>query len=161
MIRKSHLAFAALAVLSGTVLAGGAADAVTVVQPYVRLAPPNAPATGAFMVLKNGSDKEVRLVKAESAVAKSVELHNHINDGGVMKMRQVHAIAIKAKGETALEPGSYHVMLLGMKAALKEGDKVAITLGFEDGSSKQVDAVVSKPQAPKAAADHSMHGHKH
>jgi copper(I)-binding protein len=53
-------------------------------------------------------------------------------------------------------------MLIGMKQAVKEGDKVAITLGFEDGSSKQVDAVVKKPEAPKAETmDHSKHEHKH
>jgi copper(I)-binding protein len=111
------------------------------------------------MILKNGGDKDVKLVKAGSSAAKAVELHNHINDGGVMKMRMVTAIDIKAKGEAALKPGGYHVMLIDMKNPLKEGDKVAITLGFDDGSAKEVEALVKKPEAPKAEMDHSQHKH--
>jgi copper(I)-binding protein len=54
-------------------------------------------------------------------------------------------------------------MLIGLKAPLKEGDKVTLTLGFADGSSKQVEApVVKAAAAMPAAMDHSAHGaHKH
>jgi copper(I)-binding protein len=137
--------------------AAGAADSVTVVDPYVRMAPPGAMATGAFMVLKNSGDKDVKMVKAENSASKITELHTHINDGGVMKMRPVPAIDIKAKGETALKPGGLHVMLIDLKGPMKEGDKVAITLGFDDGSSKQIEAPVKKPMPMPAAMDHSAH----
>jgi periplasmic copper chaperone A len=126
-------------------LAAGLADQITVADPYVRLAPPGAKATGAFMVIKNASDKDLQVVKAESSVANATELHNHINDNGVMRMRQVKEIALPAKGEAVLQPGGYHVMLIDMKTPLKEGDKVAITLGFSDGGSKTVEAPVVKP----------------
>jgi copper(I)-binding protein len=144
-------------------LAAGTADAVTVADPYVRLAPPGAPTTAAYMVLKNAGAQDARLVKAENPVSKVTELHTHTNEGGVMKMRQVPAIDIKAKGETKLEPGGLHVMLIGLKAPMKEGDKVTLTLGFADGSSKQVEApVVKAAAAMPAAMDHSAHGaHKH
>lgn len=160
-MKPLSLPFAVLAtILSTGALATGAADSVSAVDPYVRLAPPGAPATGAFMVLKNAGDKDVKVVKAESPVAKVTELHTHINEGGVMKMRQVPAIDIKAKGEAELKPGGLHVMLIDMKAPLKEGDQVAITLGFDDGSSKKIEAPVRKPMpSMPAAMDHS--GHKH
>jgi hypothetical protein len=153
-----RLACALLFAVCGTAFAAGAADAVSVDDPYVRLMPPGAAATAAFMTLKNGGDKSVKLVKAESSAAKTVELHSHIDDNGVMKMRQVPAIEIKAKGETALQPGSYHIMLIN-PAAMKAGDKIAIKLDFDDGSSKQVDAMVKKPEAAMPATmDHShMH----
>ncbi|OHC64783.1 MAG: hypothetical protein A2045_13850 [Rhodocyclales bacterium GWA2_65_20] len=152
----SRLSLALLLAASGTAFAAGAADSVNAVDPYVRLMPPGARATAAFMTLKNAGDKDARLVKVESSVTKTAELHTHINEDGVMKMRQVPAIEIKAKGETALKPGSYHVMLID-PAALKEGDKVAITLGFDDGSSKKIEAAVRKPEAAPAAMDHSAH----
>ena len=54
---------------------------MTVQDPYVRLAPPNAPATGAFMVIKNNGDKDVKMVlKADNPVSKVTELHTHLND---------------------------------------------------------------------------------
>jgi copper(I)-binding protein len=146
---------------AGSVLAAGAADRIDVVNPYVRLAPPAAMTTGAFMVLKNTGDKPVRLLKAESSVAKSVELHTHLNDNGVMKMRQVQGIDIPNGGETALKPGSFHIMLIDMKAPLKEGDTVNFALGFDDGSVKQIAATVKKPEAPAAEAKHDHSQHKH
>lgn len=139
--------------------AAGAADGISVVNPYVRMAPPGAMATGAFMVIKNTADKDARLVKAESSASKVAELHTHINDGGVMKMRPVPAIDIKAKGEAVLQPGGLHVMLIDLKGPMKEGDKVAITLGFDDGSSKQIEAPVKKPMPMPMPMDHSMHKH--
>lgn len=125
----------------------GAADQVTVQDPYVRLAPPNAPATGAFMVIRNTGDKDVKVVKADNPVSKVTELHTHLNEGGVMKMRPVAAIDVKAKGEAVLKPGGLHVMLIDLKAPMKEGDTVPLTLTFDDGSTKKVDARVVKPTA--------------
>ena len=148
--------FAAGLLFSAGVLAG-AADNVAVQDPYVRLAPPNAPATGAFMVIKNNGDKDIKVVKAANPVSKVTELHTHLNEGGVMKMRPVQAIDIKAKGEAVLKPGGLHVMLIDLKAPMKEGDVVPITLNFDDGSSKQVDAKVVRPMA----AGMPMGEHKH
>lgn len=144
--------------LGGLLAAAGAlaasADHVTVVEPYVRLAPPNAPATGAFMVIKNNGEKDVKVMKADNPASKVTELHTHLNEGGVMKMRPVAAIDIKAKGEAVLQPGGLHVMLINMSAPLKEGDTVPITLTFDDGSSKKVDAKVIRPVAAGMAMEH-------
>jgi copper(I)-binding protein len=150
---KNFSLLAAGLLLSGGALAGSA-DIVSVDQPYVRLAPPNAPATGAFMVIRNGGDKDVRVVRADNPVSRVTELHTHLNEGGVMKMRPVTAIEIKAKGKAVLEPGGLHVMMIDLKAPMKEGDSIPITLTFDDGSSKQVDAKVVRPGAPPAGHVH-------
>ena len=141
---------------SAGVLAG-AADNVSVQDPYVRLAPPNAAATAAFMVIRNTGDKDVKVVKADNPVSKATELHTHLNEGGVMKMRPVPAIEIRAKGEAVLRPGGLHVMMIDLKAPMKEGDSVPITLTFDDGSSKQVDAKVLRATAVPAPTEHKQH----
>ena len=141
-----QISLLAMALLFSSTVFAAAADQVSVQDPYVRLAPPNAPATGAFMVIRNNGDKDIKLLKADNPVSRVTELQNHINDGGVMRMRPVSSIEIKAKGEAVLKPGSLHVMLIDLKSALKEGDNVAITLSFDDGSSKQVEAKVVRPQ---------------
>ena len=61
--------------------------------------------------------------------------------------REVAAIEIKAKGETELKPGSYHVMLIDMTQSLSEGEFVPITLRFDDGSSQRIEAPVRKLQS--------------
>lgn len=155
-MKKLSLLAASL-MFSAGVLAG-AADHVSVQDPYVRLAPPNAPATGAFMVIKNNGDKDVKVVKADNPVSKVTELHTHLNEGGVMKMRPVPSIEVKAKGEAVLKPGGLHVMMIDIKTPMKEGDVVPITLSFDDGSTKQVDAKVVRPMAaPMPAAMEHKH----
>jgi hypothetical protein len=151
-MKKISLLAAGLLISAGAF--AGAADNVTVQDPYVRLAPPNAPATGAFMVIKNNGDKDVKVLKADNPASKVTELHTHLNEGGVMKMRPVPAIEVKAKGEAVLKPGGLHVMLIDLKAPMKEGDVVPITLTFDDGSSKKVDAKVVKSTAAPAPMEH-------
>ena len=151
-MKKLSLLAAGLLFSAGVLAA--AADNVSVQDPYVRLAPPNAPATGAFMVIKNNGDKDVKVLKADNPVSKVTELHTHLHEGGVMKMRPVAAIEVKAKGQVALQPGGLHVMMIDLKAPMKEGDVVPITLTFDDGSSKQVDAKVVRPMAAGMPMEH-------
>jgi copper(I)-binding protein len=147
----------AVAGLSTSVWAAGTADTITVVDPYVRQVPPGAMATAAYMVLKNTGSQDAKLIKAETSASKVAELHTHLNEDGVMKMRKVPSIEIKAKGEAVLEPSGLHVMMIDLNGTMKEGDKIAITLGFDDGSSKKIEAPVRRP-APMSAMDHSkMH----
>lgn len=143
-----------IAGFSANVLATGTADAITAIDPYVRQVPPGAMATAAYMVIRNSGAKDAILVAAKTSAAKVAELHTHINEDGVMKMRQIPSIKIKAKSKTALQPGGLHMMLIDLDNTLKEGDKVAITLLFDDGSSKIIEAPVRRP-APMPAAAHS------
>jgi periplasmic copper chaperone A len=124
---------------------------------YVRAVPPGTPTSGAFMTLKNEGNVDRKLVKADSPVAKTVQLHNHINDNGVMRMRQVMEIEVKAKGQTELKSGSYHVMLIDLKQTLKEGDSVPLTLTFDDGSTKKIDAPVKMPQTMRPMGGEMNH----
>lgn len=134
----------ACALLIANVVVASEADQLAIHEPYVRLAPPNAMATGAFMLIRNQGDKAVRITKAENPASRVTELHTHLNEGGVMKMRPVAQIDVPAKGEAVLKPGGMHVMLIDLKAPLKEGDTVPIILTLGDGSSKQVEARVQR-----------------
>lgn len=149
-----------LALLLGALpqLAFSADSALTVVDPYVRLMPPSAPTSAAFMVITNAGHADRQLVSAQSPAARTVELHNHVNEAGVMKMRQVPNIEIKAGGQAELKPGSYHLMLIDIKAPLKDGDTVPITLSFDDGSTMPIKAPVRKLQTAMPA-DKAMNKH--
>jgi periplasmic copper chaperone A len=140
--------------------AAGAADRITVSDAYIRLAPPGAMATGAYMTIRNAGPAEVRVVKAASTVSRLTELHTHLNEGGVMKMRQVKDIPVPAGGEAVLKPGGLHVMLIEMRLPLREGDMVPITLGLDDGSSKQISVPVRNPGSGSGPMG-GMAGHKH
>jgi copper(I)-binding protein len=150
----------AAAMNCGIAHAAGAADQITVSDAYIRQAPPGAMATAAFMVIRNAGPGEVRVVKASNPASRITELHTHLNDGGVMKMRQVKDIPVPPGGETVLKPGGLHIMLIEMKSPLKEGDTVPITLGLDDGNSKEIGVPVRNPSSSSSSMG-GMAGHKH
>jgi hypothetical protein len=144
-MKKKIATFALLfASLSGFNAQANQAKEVLIDNPYVREMPPTAPATGAFMTFENTADAPAIIVKAASDAAKTVELHTHIHDNGVMRMREIAEIVIPANGQTELKPGGLHIMLIGPTRALKEGDMVEIELFFKDGSQTLVNAPVKK-----------------
>lgn len=128
-----------------TGLADSAKD-IVIKEPYVRAVPPGQPNSAAFMKLGNSTSTNHAIVGAKSDAAQIVELHTHVHEGGMMKMRQVDAIEIPAQGETELKPGGLHVMLIGLQRDLVPGESVTITLDFADGSSSQIQAPVKKLQ---------------
>jgi len=120
------------------------AKGVNVDDPYVREVPPGQMTSASFLTLKNDSDKEIALIKATSNVAKNVELHEHVQENGMMKMRQVEKISVPANGTTTLKPGGYHIMLIGLTRKIKSGDMIDINLEFDDGSKQSIKADVRK-----------------
>ncbi len=118
------------------------AASVTVEDAYVRSMPPTQTVTGAFMVFKNTTGSDRAVVSAESDVSDKVELHTHLHEDGVMKMRQVEKIDVPAGGETVLKPGGLHVMLIGLKQPLNLGQMVDIKFNIDDGTSMQIQAEV-------------------
>jgi copper(I)-binding protein len=124
---------------------------------WVREAPPNAMALGAFATLHNGSDKARTLVAAHSAVANKVELHKTIMEGDLAKMVQQERVEIAAGGEVKLQPGGLHIMLIGPKQALKAGDKVEVVLEFADGVTLPVSFEVRKGQGMAMHHGHMSH----
>jgi copper(I)-binding protein len=101
----------------------------------------------AFVTLSNESGQPDRIVAAESPVAAKVELHTHMMDDGVMKMRPVAAIDLAAGETMTMEPGGLHVMLLGLTAPLAEGASFPLTLILERSGSIHVEVAVKAANA--------------
>lgn len=98
---------------------------------WARATAPQARAGAAFLTIVNPDGVADALIAADSAVADSVELHSHVNDGGVMRMREVDRIELPPDSQTELKPGGLHVMLIGLRAPLAEGDHFDLGLTFE------------------------------
>lgn len=107
---------------------------------------------GTFMQIKNETKADDALVGGSTPVAAKVEIHTHVNDNGVMRMREVEGGMPLPKGQTAeLKPGSYHVMLMGLKAPLTEGQKFPLTLKFKHAKPKTVTVEVKTPMQSQSA----------
>jgi copper(I)-binding protein len=120
----------------GLVVAAAAADMtrvgdITIDQPWARASLGNAPNSAAYMILQTTGTAPDRLISGSTPVAKQVELHTHVMEGGVAKMRPVAAIEVAPGQATMLEPGGPHVMLRGLTQKLEAGAAMPLTLMFE------------------------------
>ena len=134
-------------------------------HPWSRELPPNAPAGAAYFTLHNQGSQADRLVGASSPRAQKSELHTHVHQDGLMKMRPVPAVDIPAHGEVAFQPGGNHVMLFGLDKPLKAGEQFPLTLEFEKAGKVEVqvkveaaDAQPAKPMSMPMPMDHDAHG---
>jgi copper(I)-binding protein len=90
------------------------------------------------MTLKNNGSAPDRLISATSPAARVVELHTHIREGDVMRMRPVADIPIPPGQTVHLRPGGLHIMLIGLTEPLRQGATVPLTLRFERAGEVQV-----------------------
>lgn len=104
---------------------------LTIGHPYARATAPGQPTGGAYLSVRNAGATGDKLVSATADVAASVELHEMKMEGTVMRMREVSAVEVPAGQAVELKPGGLHIMLMGLKAPLKQGDKFPLKLKFE------------------------------
>lgn len=112
-----------------------------------------------FRSIENGGKQSDRLVSARSTVAERVELHHMQMDGPVMRMREVEAIVLPLGTGPSFrhgQPNAYHLMLINLKAPLKEGGRFPVWLRFENSGEKEVTVWVQRPKGSS-----SDHHHKH
>lgn len=130
---------------------------LAILDPYCRPSLAGAVNSAAYFRLQNSGTGVDRLLRAESPRAKAVELHTHIQDGAVMRMRPVEGIDIGAGGQVALMPGGLHIMLLGLERPLKLGENLPITLYFERAGAITLEIPVE--MAPPAGAKAPVPAH--
>ena len=139
VVAAAMLAALALAACGGS---GGTAGGITVSEAWARPSPMMERAGAAYMVLQNNGAADDKLLSIESDVAKTIELHETQESGGMMAMSPVPNIEVPANAKTELKPGGFHVMLIGLNRELKVGDKVQLTLNFEKAGKIPVTAEV-------------------
>jgi copper(I)-binding protein len=106
-------------------------------------AAPGGAANGAvYVTIVNPGSSPDALVGASTDAAGTVELHETVQEAGVMKMRPRPRFEVPAGGRLEMKPGGHHIMLLGLKRDLKPGDAVRVTLTFDKAAPMTVDAPV-------------------
>lgn len=131
-------------IISLALLACSGEGAIQINEPWIREAPPNVKVLAGYMFIKNLSSEQKILTSVASSAFESVELHKTIIRDGMMQMVAQPELIIAAKSQLVLEPGSYHLMLMGSKKPLAAGDEVDLTLKFADGEEIAIVALVRK-----------------
>lgn len=114
-----------------------------VVDPWVREAPPGTQVQAAYMTLANDSDQELILTNVAAPQYANAEFHRMWFEGEQMRMEAQPTLVLPPRGQLALEPGGYHLMLFDPDQRMRAGDTVHIRLQCGTGRAF-IDAPVRK-----------------
>jgi len=115
---------------------------------------------GGFISIKNTGDHADRLIGGTASFANDVQLHTMKIVDDVARMRALpDGVVIPAGAQVVLKPGGDHVMFMGLKEQLKEGEHRSVTLTFEKAGEIEVTFKVNALAAKTAGDDHSEHSH--
>ena len=130
--------------------------ALTVTGAWARATAPGAPVGAVYLVIDNAAGQADRLLAVSAERAERCEVHIMVHDGDLMKMRRVAPLPVAAGERVVLEPGGTHVMLMGLKSPLVEGESLPLVMNFEHAGTRRVEAQV----VPATATD-APSGHQH
>jgi hypothetical protein len=121
---------------------------LVVERPYARV---SAARNGAaYVTIVNDGNQPDRLIRVASPRSARVEMHTMTMEGDIMRMRQVTDIEVPSNAKVAMRPGEgLHIMLIGLKGPLTEGERFPLSLEFERSGKLEVTVEVEKPAPAK------------
>lgn len=122
------------------------ADPITIDHPWARATMANSATGAAYAKLTNPGTTPDHLIGISTDVAAKAELHQSLNEDGVMKMKPVPILELKPGETVELKPGGYHIMLTGLKQPLVAGQSFPVTLEFEKAGKQQVTVTIEAMQ---------------
>ncbi len=116
---------------------------ITITDNWVRATAEGQEVGAAYMTITSATD--TKLVGVESSVADSVEIHKMSMENGIMKMRMLEELELKANTPNKLEPGGFHLMLFDLKKPLIVGEQTTFTLHFKNQAGKENVLSINSP----------------
>lgn len=139
--KKLNIGLALLAVL--LFACSKEAPEISIADNWVRATVEGQDVGAAYMTITSASDTS--LIKVESSASDSVEIHSMSMENGVMKMRMLEQLDLKANSPSKLAPGGFHLMLFDLKKPLKAGESVSFTLHLKNQAGKESLATINSP----------------
>lgn len=128
-------------------------------QAWARFTVPGMQSGGVFVRLDNGEPADA-LIGGSTPVAERVEVHEHIMRQGTMRMQAMpNGLPLPAHSHIALQPGGYHLMLIGLKQPLAAGRRFPLTLNFRHAPAQTVQVEVKSPGDEAGGRQHHHHSH--
>jgi copper(I)-binding protein len=123
---------------------GSTREPISVRDVWSRESPGMSQTGGVFMTIENRGSTGDALIGATTPVCSTVELHESVLEGDVMRMRPVEGgrIVVPAGAVVELKPGGLHLMLIGLQEMLVPGGSFVLTLEFEQAGTVDVEVAV-------------------
>lgn len=105
---------------------------------WIKNLPPSVPVRAGYMTIHNPQSKAVSIVSLRSDAFASVEIHQTIEQDGMMSMEQVPSLKIEPNSSVQLAPGGLHLMMMNPSEPTQPGDQLEIVIVLDDGSEQRV-----------------------
>lgn len=115
---------------------GAEAAPLNITDAWIKNLPPVVPMRAGYMQIENSSDTTYRITGVESEVFTTIDIHESIEKNGMMSMQPISSLVIEAGTTVKLAPGGIHLMMMEPKQVLKPGDRVNISLEYDNGSTQ-------------------------
>jgi len=119
-------------------------DTITIEHAWAPESPPMVSNGAAYMTIIASGGETDRWIGASGDVAEAIELHTHLLEDNIMKMRPIEAIEINPDEPTVLRPGGPHIMLIKLNQPLVAGQRFPLTLHFAKAGDVTVEVTVRK-----------------
>ena len=120
------------------------AGELAVTNAWSRTTPPGVTVGVVYFTLKNDTGKPDRLLKLSTPVASKVQVHRTEILDGIARMREVTVLHVDAGQTLDFAPNGMHVMLVGLKKPLVEGQKFDLELLLEMAGPRTVKVAVRR-----------------
>jgi copper(I)-binding protein len=114
-LKYNHRSSRFLLIFCAFLLSSSVFAELLIEEGYVRKPIPGRSMSAAFMTINNTGVADVVLKTAAIEGTKNVEIHTHTHKEGVMRMRQIHELVVKAGNSIVLAPGGLHLMMFGIE----------------------------------------------
>lgn len=152
---RSFFAITALSLAASSLAHAHPTERIAIGPSFARASLPGQNTGAAYLSLQNKSSGADALVAVSSPAAKDVEMHAMSMQDNVMRMRQVPSIELAPGATVAMQPGKgYHLMLMGLKAPLKAGDKLPLRLQFQHAGTIETSIPVEDGMAGMPMKQH-------
>ncbi len=142
MSKLHRFLLAAACLFALPVLAQAAPASLSITHPWSRATTMAGGNGVVFLTIVNAGTEADALVAAASPVARMVSLHRTVMKDKIMEMRPAKEVAVPARGSAVLKPGATHIMLMGLKAPLRQGQTLPLTLTFRKAGKIEVQVPV-------------------
>ena len=128
-------------------------------QPYINKPFMGAKSAAGYFSIRNHDDKELNLLQVSTALGRAMLHETTLTDSGVVKMQRLKSVNIPAGHELIMQPGSIHIMIMGLLRPLFVGEKIPATLQFDDEVTLDIEFTVQESKKYSDTETRSKHAH--
>ena len=115
-----------------------------ITEAWIKNLPMVVPMRAGYMDISNNQAQTIKIERLQSEAFARIEIHRSVEKDGLMSMQPVSVLAISSGETVRLAPGGFHLMMMNPLKTLVPGNKVVVTIGYDDQSTQDIEMMVRK-----------------